>query len=127
MILTICLLVGIFIYYCVILHFVKNGSIYLKYALLWFGLGLFFLVFTLFPSLLSGVMSFIGISNPLNGLFAFLFFFLFIFIICLLTTITRLNSSNRRLVQKVGILENNIKTLEEKMQEIALREKDDKK
>lgn len=99
------LAIAIFLYYVIIIRLIIKSRIYLKYALLWLGLGLFFILFTIWPGLLSKLAGLIGVSNPINALFAVLFFFLFLILISLMSTITRLNNENRKLTQTIALME----------------------
>lgn len=102
------LFIAIFIYYLILINRILKCKIYLKYALLWLGLGIFFIVFTIWPNLLTKLAGLIGVANPVNALFAFLFFFIFVVLISLMSTITRLTNENRKLTQKMALMEKEV-------------------
>lgn len=95
---------AILLYYALIINLILKSKIYIKYALLWLGLGVFFVIFTIWPGLLNKLAGLIGVANPINALFAVLFFFLFLILISLMSTITRLNKENRKLTQEMALI-----------------------
>jgi hypothetical protein len=75
------------------------------------------LIPVVFPTLLASTFIILGISNPLNGLYALLLFFILILIMSLTAIVSKLNEKNREIIQTMGLLEKRIRELEKAIKE----------
>ena len=106
------LIIGVIIYFAIILKFLKDKSLSLKYTLLWLLSGIVMGVFVIFPQLLSHAIGLIGIQSNMNGLFVFGIAFLMMILMSLTSIVSKQNKKIRTLVQENAILEKRIRELE---------------
>lgn len=106
--LRIVLLVGVLVYFIVILLFLKDKALELKYTLLWIGAGAFMLLLVIFPHLLPWMTHLLGIESNMNGLFLIAIAFLVMLSMTLTSIVSRQMRKINRLVQQVAILENEL-------------------
>lgn len=106
--LRIVLLVGVLAYFIVILLFLKDKALELKYTLLWIGTGAFMLLLVIFPHLLPWMIHSLGIESNMNGLFLIAIAFLVMLSMTLTSIVSRQMRKINRLVQQVAILENEL-------------------
>lgn len=91
-----------------IAHTIKKNAIDIKYALIWFAVGIILLVFDIFPGLLEMVTKIMGIELPVNMLF-FMGFCLAILIIFMLSVyISKLMDQVKRLTQEIALINEKI-------------------
>lgn len=115
--LRIVLIAAILIYFVVILKFLKDKALTLKYSLLWMFCGVVMLVMVVFPKLLYFLSNLVGIASPMNGLFAFCIAFIIMILMSITSIVSRQNRKLRTLIQESAILEKRIRELEEKMED----------
>lgn len=106
--LRIVLLIGVLIYFIVILLFLKDKALELKYTLLWIGAGVFMFLLVIFPHLLPWMIHLLGIESNMNGLFLIAIAFLVMLSMTLTSIVSRQMRKINRLVQQVAILENEL-------------------
>ena len=88
-----------------IANLVRVRRLELKYALIWFAVGLMLLIFDAAPHLLEALTRLLGIALPINMLF-FLGFVLVVGIILELSaSVSRLNDEVRDLTQRLALYE----------------------
>lgn len=104
------------IYLIAILILLKNGKLYLKYALLWFFTGAAMIVLVLFPEILQWFFNLCGIQVYSNGIFAVLILFILLILLALTSIVSRLNERNRKLTQAIALLEKRVREMEKKEQ-----------
>ena len=93
----------------------------LKYALVWFAVGVMLLIFDLAPGIMEWLARLLGIALPINMLFFLGFGFVLIIILTQTVVISNLTRKTKRLTQEVALLHrriDNIKTREEETKEI---------
>lgn len=92
----------------------KKGRLELQYTLLWIFAGLAILIMSIWPQVLIGLASLLGIQVPMNAAF----FLGIIFILCMLIGMTVIVSGLKnkiyRLTQVIALLEKRIEGLESK-------------
>ncbi len=110
--LRISLILGVVIYFICIFWMLKNKHLTLKYTLLWLAGGGFMAVVIAFPDLFMKLMSFIGIIEPTNGIFAIMLFLLMMILVSLTSALSLINSKMRSLTQKCALMEKRIRELE---------------
>jgi hypothetical protein len=112
-------------------NLVRIRRLELKYALIWFLVGILLLIFDLSPGLLTWLTTLLGITLPINMLFFLGFGFVLMIIFSQTIVISNLTRRTKRLTQEVALLHrriDNIKTREEETKEIisSMRDKDEK-
>lgn len=112
-----------------IANMVRKRRLELKYALIWFLVGLLLLIFDLSPGLLEDLTKLLGITLPINMLFFLGFIFVLMILFSQTIVISNLTRRTKRLTQEVGILHrriDNIKTREQETKELiaAMQEKE---
>ena len=112
--LRIAILIGIVVYFFILIMLLRQKRLNLKYTLLWLFSGLLMLILSVFPQLLSGITSLLGIQLQSNALFAILFFCGMIILMSLTSIISKQNESIKQLVQYTALLEKRVREVEEK-------------
>jgi len=110
--LSIFLLIICFIFLLVIIKMVRKKEMQFKQALLWFILDVVLTLSIVFVDKLRFLSDFIGIEKISNMIF--LFGFLVVLFICILLTavVSELKNKTILLTQKLGILDNKVRSLE---------------
>lgn len=102
-------------------NLVRIRRLELKYALIWFLVGILLLIFDLSPGLLMGLTDLLGIALPINMLFFLGFGFVLMIIFSQTIVISNLTRKTKRLTQEIALLHrriDNIKSREEETKEI---------
>ena len=110
--LRIAILIGIVVYFFILIMLLRQKRLNLKYTLLWLFSGLLMLILSVFPQLLSGITSLLGIQLQSNALFAILFFCGMIILMSLTSIISKQNESIKQLVQYTALLEKRVREVE---------------
>ena len=87
-----------------LINLIRRNKLQLKYALLWFGLGIGICVFACFPGLTSYLAGVMGIYTPINMLFFAGFCFSLAIIFSLSVAISRLSERVKKLSQEIALL-----------------------
>ena len=95
-------------------NLVRIRRLELKYALIWFFVGLLLLIFDLFPGLLTIMSQTLGITLPINML-------TFLGLLFVLIVISNLTRKCKRLTQEVGLLYKKVEDLEETVKEETIK------
>ncbi len=106
------LIIALILYFIIILFFLKNKTLELKYTLLWLAAGVILALLIAWPQLLSSVVRLIGIQSNMNGLFLFLFGFLIMIMMSLTSIASKQANKIKLLVQELAIMEKRIRDLE---------------
>lgn len=112
--LRVTLIIAVICYFTVILYFLKNKALNLKYSLLWLLAGGVMGLLVAFPELLVRMIRLFGIQDNMNGLFIFAIGFIIMILLSLTSIASRLNGKVRTLTQEIGILEKRVRELEKK-------------
>lgn len=115
--LRISLIAAVICYFIVILYFLKQQALNLKYTLLWLLAGLVMGILVMVPELLVHIIRIFGIQDNMNGLFIFCIGFILMILLSLTSIASRQNNKVRRLIQEISILDKRIRELEEQMKE----------
>lgn len=107
-------IVAILIYFVCIFLLLKNRKLELKYTLLWILGGFCMLIVVLLFDPFMLLMNFIGIVEPVNGIFAIMIFLLILILISMTSVLSQLNNKLRSLTQKCALYEKRLRDLEEK-------------
>lgn len=111
--LQITLVIAILLYFIMILKFLKDKALELKYTLLWLFAGAIMLVMVTFPELMTIIVHLFGIQSNMNGLFILLIGFIIILLMALTSIVSRQSSKTRILIQEIAILEKRVRELED--------------
>lgn len=106
------LILGLIFYFILILIFLKNKSLLLKYALLWVLAGIVLGGMVIFPDMLVWITRLLGIESNMNGLFVLCIGFIIIILMALTSIVSRQTNRIRILVQANAILEKRVRELE---------------
>lgn len=110
--LRITLITAVICYFIIILYFLKQRTLNLKYTLLWLLSGAVMGILVIFPELLTYIIRFLGIESNMNGLFIMCIAFIIMIMMALTSIVSRQNAKIRKLVQEIGILEERVRELD---------------
>lgn len=113
--LRISLICAVICYFVVILYFLKQKALNLKYTLLWLLAGLVMGILVIVPEILIKVIHIFGIQDNMNGLFVFAIGFVIMILLSLTSIASRQNHKIRRLIQEVSVLDKRMRELEEQI------------
>ena len=109
-ILTICVLV----YFFIILMYLKNKTLALRYTLLWIVAGVILGIMIIWPHLLVLFVRAIGITSNMNGLFIVCIAFIIMILMSLTSIVSKQADKIKNLTQTIAKMEKRIRDLEEK-------------
>lgn len=112
--LRITLIATVICYFIIILYFLKQKALNLKYTLLWIVAGLVMGILVIVPELLVFIIHIFGIQDNMNGLFIFAIGFIIMILLSLTSIASRQNRKIRTLTQELSILDKKVRELEEK-------------
>lgn len=115
--LRIVLILAVIGYFIVILKFLKDKALSLKYTLLWLFAGFIMGILVIFPDILTCLIKLIGIQSNMNGLFLFCIAFIVMILMSITSIVSRQNQKIRTLIQEIGILEKRVREMEEREEE----------
>ena len=107
-------LIGSCIFLLFVFELIRRKKLQEAYALLWFIMGMLFIVISVFTDLLAQISKLIGIVYPPATLFLFLLMTVILILIQLSVVISKQNTQIRKLAQKVALLEEKHKAYYEK-------------
>lgn len=111
------LIIAVVCYFVIILYFLKNRALNLKYTLLWLLAGVVMGLLVVFPEMLVRIIRVLGITDNMNGLFIICIGFMLMILMALTSIASRQNSKIRSLIQEIGILDKRIRELEKQSRE----------
>lgn len=106
------LIVGILVYFYILLYLIKKKSLNLKYTLLWIFSGVIILVIAIFPNIMLGLTACLGIVDATNGVFALIIFFILIILMSITAIVSKMKEKNKQLIQQCALLEKRVRELE---------------
>lgn len=121
--LRITLCVAVLLYFVIILHYLKNRMLELKYTLIWLAAGIVMGIMIFFPELLVAFVRILGIESNMNGLYILCFGFIIMIMMTLTSIVSRQNMKIKILIQENSMLEKRIRELEQSQQEKTENEK----
>lgn len=130
--LRVTLIVAVISYFIIILYFLKQKALNLKYTLLWIVAGLVMGILVIVPELLVFIIHIFGIQDNMNGLFIFAIGFIIMILLSLTSIASRQNRKIRTLTQEMSILDKRVRELEQRgagpeaVREDALIEREDR-
>ena len=111
--LVITLLVGLLVYFFIILMLLKYKEISLKYTLLCLLSGLLLVLLVIFPSILTWLSNVLGFQSNMNGLMVMGVAFIIVIIMSLTSIVSKQSNKIRNLVQYTALLEKRIRDIEQ--------------
>lgn len=111
--LRVTLIIAVICYFVIILYFLKQRALNLKYTLLWLLSGVVLGILVVYPELLRYTIRILGIEDNMNGLFIICIAFMLMIMMALTSIASRQNMKIRQLVQEIAILEKRIRELEQ--------------
>ena len=85
-------------------NMVRKKTIDLRYALSWMCLAVVILILDIFPEIVFGIASLMGINVPSNMIFFVGFLLLIVMIYSLTVMVSRLSAKTKRLTQELALL-----------------------
>lgn len=110
--LRVTLIISLLMYFLLIIRFLKNKMLNLKYTLLWLFAGVVMLIVALFPQMITVFTNLVGIITPSNALFSLIIFFVLLILMSLTAIVSMLKEQNKKLIQKIGMMEKRIREVE---------------
>lgn len=104
----------------IVIRAIRAGNIQLKHSILWLFLGLVNLLFALFPEIALYFSILTGIETPVNAMFLVSIIVAYLLILQLSIESSTSEIKNRIIVQKVAILEQDIKEMEEQLEQLTI-------
>lgn len=111
--LRIVLITAVICYFIIILYFLKQRALNLKYTLLWLLAGAVMGILVIVPELLTAIIHIFGIQDNMNGLFIFCIGFIIMILLSLTSIASRQNRKIRTLTQELAILDKRVRELED--------------
>lgn len=111
--LRVVLIAGVLVYFVMLLIFLKNKTLELRYTLLWMLAGAILAVFVIWPETLSKIVGLIGIQSNMNGLFIMAIAFIVMIMMSLTSIVSKQTNKIRHLIQEIAILEKRLRELEQ--------------
>lgn len=113
--LRITLCIAVICYFIIILHYLKNKMLELKYTLIWLMAGVVMGIMVFFPDLLIKFVHFLGIESNMNGLFILSIAFVIMVLMTLTSIVSRTMMKVRAMIQEMGMLERRVRQLENEL------------
>lgn len=107
-------IVGSIFILLMLVELVRRRKLKENYSLLWFGISIVFLVFSVWPDLLLYLASLLGIEYAPSALFLILIVSLYLLSIHFSVVISELSEKIKNLSQKIGLLDLEIRKLRNK-------------
>jgi hypothetical protein len=101
-------IVGSILLIIFILELIRRKRLKEEFSILWLGMGIVFLVISLFRRLLDKFSYLVGIGYPPAALFLILIMGLTVILIHFSVAISELKEANKRLTQELGLLKKEI-------------------
>ena len=115
--LRVTLIIAVICYFIIILYFLKQRALNLKYTLLWLLSGVVLGILVIYPELLKYIIRILGIEDNMNGLFIICIAFMLMIMMALTSIASRQNVKIRQLVQEIAVLDKRIRELEKDKKE----------
>ena len=104
--------VVVVLYLITVIFLIRRNHFRIKYSLLWLFSGIIMLLLVVFPQILFLFADFCGIEVPVNGLVSVIIFCLILIIMSLTGALSKLSENSKTMSQKLGILEERVRELE---------------
>ncbi|MGN0473085.1 MAG: DUF2304 domain-containing protein [Lachnospiraceae bacterium] len=104
--------VVVVLYLITVIFLIRRNHFRIKYSLLWLFSGIIMLLLVVFPQILFLFADLCGIEVPVNGLVSVIIFCLILIIMSLTGALSKLSENSKTMSQKLGILEERVRELE---------------
>lgn len=111
----------------IVIEMLRRRRLRERHAIWWLVAGVLALIISVFPGLLQAAASLLRFSVPVNLVFFVSLFILFLVALQHSSELTRLEDHNRKLVERVVMLELRLKALEDKARDDKALDDDAKK
>ena len=125
--LRIVLLIGIILYFLILVFLLKKNRLRLRYTLLWMFMGLFFLLLVAFPGILELIRDGLGFQDNMNALYVIMIGFILMLLMAATSIISGQADKIKGLAQANALLEARVRELEKERASSAGEEKNEEK
>lgn len=108
------LIIAVIIYFIIVLAFLKNKALALRYTLLWLAAGVVLGVMVIWPQSLVVFVHMLGITSNMNGLFILCIAFLIMILMSITSIVSKQAEKIKNLTQTIAKMEKRIRELEDK-------------
>lgn len=108
-------IIGSILILLLLIELVRRRKLKENYSLLWFGIAIIFLIFSIWPDLLLYIASLLGIEYAPSALFLILITGLYLLLLHFSVVISGLSEKIKNLSQKIGLMNLEIQKLKEKI------------
>ena len=106
------LIIGVIVYFVIVLMFLKKKALALRYTLLWLAAGVVLGIMVIWPQTLVAFIHMLGISSNMNGLFILCIAFLIMILMSITSIVSKQAEKIKNLTQTVAKMEKRIRELE---------------
>lgn len=110
--LRIVLIIAVSAYFIIVLAFLKNKALALRYTLLWLAAGLILGIMVIWPKSLVIFVHMLGITSNMNGLFIMCIAFLVVILMSITSIVSKQSERIKNLTQTIAKMEKRIRELE---------------
>lgn len=103
--------------FIIVIEMLRRRRLRERHAGWWIVAGVFAILISIFPDLLGRLSSLLGFEIPVNLVFFLSLFLLFLVALQHSSELTTVESQNRKLVEKLVLLENRVNKLESKLKD----------
>ncbi len=108
------LITGVAVYFVMILMFLKNKALALKYTLLWMVAGVILGIMVIWPETLTYFTRMLGIASNMNGLFIACIAFVIMILMSLTSIVSKQADKIKNLTQTIAKMEKRLREVEGK-------------
>ena len=106
------LVLGLCVYFLVIIYLLKKRVLSLKYTLLWLFTGIVLLVVAIWPEIFDVIIRLMGIELPVNAVFLLTIGFLYMIVMSITAIVSKQTEQIKVLIQSVALLEKQVREME---------------
>lgn len=107
-------IVGLVLFFVLVIFFLRKNALSLKYTLLWLISGFVMLLVSIFPGILIFISKILGFQVASNALFALILGFFLMILLSLTSIVSGQTEKIKTLAQAIALLEKRIREMEEK-------------
>lgn len=108
------LIIAVAVYFIIILMFLKNKALALKYTLLWMVAGVVFGIMAIWPETLAYFIKLLGIASDMNGLVVACIALIIVILMSLTSIVSRQADKIKNLTQTIAQIEKRLREAESK-------------
>ncbi len=112
------LFIGVFVLFSIILFLIKKQKLSVKYSLIWLFATFVLFIFALFPYIILVLTDITNLEVPINFVFTIAIAFILLLLLSLSSIVSGFANKIRILTQQISLLENRIRELEDKNNDI---------